>query len=336
MPLDQNAAHKRPAKDAGKDAGKADSVFQNTLKSAINCTGVALHSGLKVTMTLHPADVNTGIVFRRTDIVDGNPEISANWANVVDTRLCTVLGNEDGVIVSTVEHLMAAFAGAGIDNAVVEVSGPEVPVMDGSSAPFLFLMECAGVAEQHLPRRGVRILKPVSTGDDTKGAALAPADGFGIDFEIDFDSAAVSRQSISLNLAEGAFKKELARARTFGFMHEVEQLWAAGLAKGGSLENAVVVSGDRILNEDGLRYDDEFVRHKVLDALGDLYLAGGPIIGRFSGTCSGHMANNALLCALFADDAAWEWVDLKEGDLGTADAAPFWGQGGGDEMAATA
>ena len=315
MPLDQN--NKKAGKSDNPSARPAPGVlFQKTLKSSIGCTGVALHSGAKVNMTLHPADVDTGIVFRRTDIVKGDPKIQAIWSNVVDTRLCTVLGNDDGVRISTVEHLMAAFVGMGIDNVIVDVSGPEVPVMDGSSAPFLFLMECAGVVEQHMPRRAIRVLKAVAVDDDGKSATLLPAGSFSVDFEIDFESPAVSRQEISLDMADGAFKKELSRARTFGFMHEVEQLWAAGLAKGGSLENAVVVSGDRVLNEDGLRYDDEFVRHKVLDAVGDLYLAGGPILGRFSAVCTGHAANNALLRRLFADSDAWEWVDM------TADVEP--------------
>lgn len=322
MPLDQNTK-KTPA---AADESPRAILCQRALKSEISCSGVALHSGAKVTMTLLPADVDTGIVFRRTDIVNGSADVPALWSNVVDTRLCSVLGNEDGVTVSTVEHLMAAFSGAGIDNAVVEINGPEVPIMDGSSAPFLFLMECAGVVEQHLPRRALRILKAVQVEDGDAMASIIPSDGFAIDFEINFDSAAISQQSLSVSLAEGAFKKELARARTFGFMHEVEQLWAAGLVKGGSLDNAVVVSGDRILNEDGLRYDDEFVRHKVLDALGDLYLAGGPIIGRFQGSCTGHAANNALLRALFADKEAWEWVELGEEDLLSSD-TPFWRPG---------
>ena len=291
-------------------------VRQRTLKSAISCTGVGLHSGNKVKMTLHPADVDHGIVFRRTDIVDGDADVPARWDHVVDTRLCSTLGNADGVTVGTVEHLMAALAGCGIDNLLVELNGPEVPVMDGSSAPFVFLVECAGVVDQDAARRVIRVLKTVSVEHDGVTASLSPGAHLSFDFEIDFDSAAISRQKISLNLINGAFCRDLARARTFGFLHEVEQMRAAGLAKGGSLDNAIVVSGDEILNEDGLRFDDEFVRHKVLDAVGDLYLAGGPVLGRFEGFCSGHALNNRLLRELFADDDAWCW-DVMTGEEAT-------------------
>lgn len=264
-------------------------------------------------MTLHPADVDTGIVFRRVDIAGAGTLIPARWDRVVDTTMCTTLGNGEGVTVGTVEHLMAALAGCCIDNVIVEVNGPEVPVMDGSAAPFVFLVECAGVVEQAALRRAIRILKPISVGNGDGTCSLGPVrgDGFSLDFEIDFDSPVVSRQSISLGLHDGTFKKELSRARTFGFLHEVEELWASGLARGGSLENAVVVSGDTILNEEGLRYEDEFVRHKVLDALGDLYLAGAPLIGHFQGVCSGHAANNRLLKALFDDQAAWAYDRLS-------------------------
>ncbi|MBL6958323.1 MAG: UDP-3-O-acyl-N-acetylglucosamine deacetylase [Rhodospirillales bacterium] len=287
-------------------------IFQKTLKSSINCSGVALHSGAKVSMTLKPAAANSGIVFKRTDIVDGNPVIPATWDRVVDTRMCTVLGNEDGVTVGTVEHLLSALSGCRIDNAVIEINGPEVPVMDGSAAPFVFLFDCANIEEQDVPRRAIRIKKEVSIQEGDLTVTLSPSDGMTFDFEIDFDSKAVSRQTISIGLVNGTYKREISRARTFGFLHEVEQLWEAGLAKGGSLENAVVVSGDKVLNEEGLRYDDEFVRHKVLDAIGDLYLAGGAILGAFNGVCSGHAANNRLLRALFADPEAWEYEDLVE------------------------
>jgi len=279
---------------------------QKTLKSPIGCSGVALHTGARVSMMLRPAPGDHGIVFRRTDIAGKGAVIPARWDHVVDTRLCTVVGNGDGVVVSTIEHLMAAFAGCGIDNVEVEINGSEVPVMDGSAEPFVFLIECAGVRDLGVTRRGVRVLKPVVVdGGANGGAALYPADRFSVGFEIHFDSAAVGRQALSLGLVNGTFKKELARARTFGFLHEVEQLWANGFARGGSLENAVVVSGDKVLNEDGLRYEDEFVRHKALDAVGDLYTAGAPIIGRFSGCCSGHALTNQLLRRLFADRDAW-------------------------------
>lgn len=286
-------------------------VKQRTLKTSINCSGVALHSGSKVSMTLFPADVDSGIVFKRTDIAGRGAEIPARWDRVVDTRMCTTLGNEDGVTIGTVEHLMAALAGCGIDNARIELNGSEIPIMDGSSQPFVFLVDCAGVIEQDAPRRVIRVLKTISVNDGA--ARLSPGSHLSLDFEIDFDNAIVSKQTLSVGVVNGSFAKELARARTFGFLHEVEALRAAGLAKGGSLDNAVVVSGDCVLNEGGLRYEDEFVRHKVLDAIGDLYLSGAPIIGKFQGICSGHSTNNALLHALFADPDAWEF-DVLHGD----------------------
>jgi UDP-3-O-[3-hydroxymyristoyl] N-acetylglucosamine deacetylase len=297
---------------AGTDRKNVRPARQRTLKSSINCTGVALHSGIKVSMTLKPAPLDTGIVFHRTDIKGKGARIPARWDHVVDTRMCSVLGNADGVTVGTVEHLMAALAGCRIDNAVIEINGAEVPVMDGSASPFVFLIECAGVVEQEAPRRAIRVLKPVTVRDGDKQVTLTPASGFAIDFEIDFRNTAVSRQALGLSLINGTFKKELARARTFGFMHEVEALWAMGLARGGSLDNAVVVSGDKILNEDGLRYEDEFVRHKILDAIGDLYLAGAPVLGHFHGVCSGHAHTNRLLRELLADPDAWCWENATD------------------------
>jgi len=272
-----------------------------------------LHGGETVTLTLKPAATNTGIVFHRMDIGGFHASVQARWDNVVDTRMCSVLGNEHGVTVGTVEHVMAALAGCGIDNVEIEVDGSEVPIMDGSSEPFVFLIECAGVVEQAAPRRVIRIQKEVRVTVADSEASLKPGDHLDLRFEIDFESQAVARQELSLGLMNGSFCKELASARTFGFLHEVEQLRAAGLAKGGSLNNAVVVSGDEILNEDGLRFEDEFVRHKMLDAVGDLYLAGAPIIGCFTGARSGHAANNALLRALFADREAWSY-DVMQGE----------------------
>ena len=297
---------------------------QRTLKSAIGCSGVALHSGAKVSMSLSPAAPDTGIVFRRTDPVAGDPLIPARWDQVVDTRMCTTLGNKDGTTVGTVEHLMAALAGCGIDNAYIDLNGPEVPIMDGSAHPFVFLVECAGIDEQSAPRRVIRVKKAVALSEGDKFASLAPASGFSVSFEIDFDSAIISRQAFAMTLADGAFKKEVARARTFGFMHEVEQLRAAGLARGGSLDNAVVISGDKVLNEGGLRYEDEFVRHKVLDAVGDLYLAGAPIVGSFYAVCSGHGTNNRLLHRLFADKTAWSLDVCTEADLKAVAPARGW------------
>ena len=289
-------------------------MMQRTLKSAIHCKGVALHSGDRITMTMHPAEPDTGIVFRRTDVAGKGAEIPARWDRVVDTRLCSVIGNDEGVTVGTVEHLMAALAGCGIDNVIIELSGGEVPIMDGSSEPFVFLVECAGVVEQNKPRRIIRILKPVAVEDGACRAELRPSDRFSVDMQIDFESAAINQQRILLRVVNGAFCKELARARTFGFLHEVEAMQSAGLAKGGSLENAIVVSGDKILNEDGLRFDDEFVRHKALDAVGDMYLTGHQIVGSFVGHRSGHALNNKLLQALFADPEAWAYDELTHAE----------------------
>jgi UDP-3-O-[3-hydroxymyristoyl] N-acetylglucosamine deacetylase len=277
---------------------------QRTLLRPVNCVGVGLHSGRTVSLTLKPARAGSGIQFRRTDL-SGVPAIPARWDRVVDTAMCTTLGTDKQNRVSTVEHLMAALAGCHVDNVLVEVNGPEVPVMDGSAQPFVFLIECAGLIEQAMSKTVIEILKPVRIEDGDKSAELVPADRFSVDFEIEFASSAIARQAIRLELVNGTFNREVARARTFGFMHEVEQLRAAGLALGGSLDNAVVVEGDKVLNSDGLRYDDEFVRHKVLDAVGDLYLAGGEICGAYRGVRSGHNLNNRLLRALFGDPAAY-------------------------------
>lgn len=281
---------------------------QQTLKSAIQCRGVALHSGARVNMTLNPAPIDTGVVFSRADL-DG-AEIKALWRHAVETPLCSRIENDEGVAVSTIEHLMAALAGLEIDNVIVELDGPEVPVMDGSAAPFVFLIECAGIVEQDAPRRAIKVLKPVSVVEDGKSASLTPDDGLSMSFAIDFASNAINRQDISISLDPDSFKQGISRARTFGFLHELDQMRAAGLARGGSLDNAVVISGDRVLNREGLRYGDEFVRHKMLDALGDLYLAGAPIIGHFRGSRSGHALNRRLLEALVSDPAAWRFVPV--------------------------
>jgi UDP-3-O-[3-hydroxymyristoyl] N-acetylglucosamine deacetylase len=312
-------------------------IKQKTLKNSIGCMGIALHSGLKVSMTLKPGEPDSGIIFKRTDISGSGATIKATWDNVVETTLCTTLGNDDGVTVATVEHLMAALSASRIDNAMIEVNGPEVPVMDGSAAPFIFLVECAGTVEQNRPRRYIRVLKAISIGDDEKSVSIVPSDSFTVDFDINFESKAVSHQSYSISMVGENFKNEVSRARTFGFLHEVEALRAAGLAKGGSLENAVVVSGDKIINEDGLRYDDEFVRHKVLDAVGDLYLAGGEILGHFHGICSGHEATNNLLRALFADSDAWCYDDFSVSKAVANKPNREWSvNGAGSEITATA
>jgi UDP-3-O-[3-hydroxymyristoyl] N-acetylglucosamine deacetylase len=291
-----------------------DIVQQRTVKNSIHCRGVGLHSGVKTSLTLLPAPPNTGIVFRRTDAAGAGAEIVAHWTNAIESALCTTLTNGEGIVVATIEHLMAAFAGAELDNVIVEIDGPEVPIMDGSAAPFVFLIECAGLREQDAPRRAIKILKPVTVGDTSKSAALLPDHGFSMSFEIDFASRAVNRQDISIVFDSETFKSEIARARTFGFLHDLDRMRAAGLARGGSLDNAVVVSGDIILNEGGLRYTDEFVRHKLLDALGDCYLAGHPLIGHFRGQRSGHSLNRQILEALFADPDAWCFTTLSRSE----------------------
>lgn len=297
-------------KPTGKHrAAPQDGVRQRTLKSSVTCVGVGVHSGQPASLTLRAAAVDAGITFKRTDI--GGTAVPAKWDHVVDTRMCTTIGDGNGVTIGTVEHLMAALAGCGIDNAVVEVDGPEVPIMDGSAQPFVSMIAAAGVVNQAAPRRVIRVLKTVSVESGDGKARLSPGSCLSLDVAIDFASDAVAKQSLAIGVVNGSFSRELAGARTFGFLHEVEQLWAAGLAKGGSLDNAVVVSGDKVLNEDGLRFDDEFVRHKILDAVGDLYLAGAPIIGSFHGVRSGHAINNALLRALFADPRSWKYDEFR-------------------------
>ena len=261
-------------------------------------------------MTLLPAPPGTGIVFRRTDADGNGMEIAAHVSNVVDDRLCTTLGDSNGTTIATIEHLMAALRGCGIDNLYVEVDGGELPIMDGSAAPFVFLIECAGIVEQNAPRRAIEILKPVRVEDEDRNAELLPGEGFFVGFQIEFGSGVIGQQDMAVELVNGTFKGELSRARTFGFIEEVDQLRAMGLALGGSLDNAVVVSGDEVLNEDGLRYEDEFVRHKILDCVGDLYLAGAPIIGHFKGHRSGHALNHNVVRTLLADESSWRYTTM--------------------------
>jgi UDP-3-O-[3-hydroxymyristoyl] N-acetylglucosamine deacetylase len=287
--------------------GEIGAPSQQTLKTVIGCRGIGLHSGRRVAMSLLPAAPGTGIVFRRTDT---GREIRAHWENIAESARCTVLSDGEGTSVGTVEHLMAALAGAEIDNAIVALDGPEVPIMDGSAAPFVFLIECAGIAEQDAARRAIKVLKTVNVVAQGASAALLPAHGFSMSFEIDYESPAIRRQDISMAVDSGTFKSELSRARTFVLLEEVARLREAGLARGGSLDNAVVVNGDRVLNSGGLRYDDEFVRHKLLDAVGDLHLAGAPIIGHFRGVRSGHAHTRLLLATLFADPEAWTYTTL--------------------------
>ncbi len=283
--------------------------LQKTLKGSISCAGVGLHSGSKVTMTLRPGERDSGIVFRRTDVAGDGAVIAATWRNVCEKPLCTAIANADGVTVATVEHLMAALWGCGVDNAVIDINGPEIPVMDGSSAPFVFLIECAGLVDQDAPRRVIEVLKPVSLTDGDRWACLHPADSLSVRFEIAFDHPLIDRQDFYFEEGDNAFKSEICRARTFGFEHEVAKMRAMGLARGGSLDNAVVLGRKDILNEGGLRYADEFVRHKVLDCIGDLYLAGVSLCARFHGVQSGHALTNRLLRALFADADAWRVVE---------------------------
>jgi UDP-3-O-[3-hydroxymyristoyl] N-acetylglucosamine deacetylase len=282
---------------------------QRTLKAPVRCRGIGLHSGARVNVALHPAAIDAGICFRRSDT---GAEIPADWRHLANGALCTTLAAQ-GSTVATVEHLMAAFAGLEIDNCIVELDGPEVPAMDGSAAPFVFLIDRAGIVTQDAPRRAVTVLKPVRVASGGKMASLEPAPEFSLSFAIDFASNAIRRQEITVAPDPESFRREICRARTFGFLEEVETMRAAGLARGGSLDNAVVISGDRVLNAEGLRYGDEFVRHKVLDAMGDLYLAGGPMIGRFHGKRSGHALNRLLLERLFADPEAWCYATLPAG-----------------------
>lgn len=281
---------------------------EKTLRTSIGCVGIGLHSGAKVGLTLHPGEPGSGIRFTRQDL-PGSLPIRAHWQSVVATTLCTTLADASGPRVATVEHLMAALAACEIDNARIEVTGPELPVMDGSALPFVFLIECAGIVEQDRPRRTIEILKRVAIGDDTRGAALEPDDGFVLDLGIDFEHPAIRSQRLSFTFEPDRFKHEIAAARTFGFAEAVEQMRAAGLARGGSLKNAVVIGPHGVLNEEGLRFADEFVRHKLLDAVGDLYLAGAPLIGRFTGRRAGHALHVELLRALFADPSAWRYSD---------------------------
>ncbi len=286
---------------------------QRTLRWPVKGSGIGVHTGTPVTITIFPAAPGHGIRFRRTDI-GPDVEIPALWDRVVVTNHCTMLGQGlgggDEATVMTVEHLMAAFAGLGIDNALVLIDGPEVPIMDGSAAPFVFLLDCAGTVEQDAPRRAIEVLRPVRVGEPGKHAELSPHRGLAIEFAIEFPAVAIGRQEGTVEVSETSFRSDIARARTFGQLHEVDYLRSIGLARGGSLENAIVVDGARILNPDGLRFDDEFVRHKILDCIGDLYLAGAPILGRVKAERAGHALNNQLLRALFADQANWRLVDL--------------------------
>jgi UDP-3-O-[3-hydroxymyristoyl] N-acetylglucosamine deacetylase len=287
---------------------------QRTLRNKISTTGVGLHSGVRVQVTLRPAPADTGIVFRRVDLRDAS-DIEARADAVVDTRLSTCVG-AGSTRVATIEHLMSALAGLGIDNLYVDLSGPEVPILDGSAGPWVFLLQAAGVEEQRKRKRFLRIREPVRVAQGEKWACLEPFDGFRVDFTIDFPHPVLGAKNarVEIDFARQSYVREIARARTFGFMHDVEAMRAAGLALGGSLDNAVVLDEFRILNSDGLRYENELVRHKVLDAVGDLYLLGHPLIGGFVAFKSGHALNNELCRALLAQPRAWELVSFDQAD----------------------
>ncbi|MBI1358731.1 MAG: UDP-3-O-acyl-N-acetylglucosamine deacetylase [Alphaproteobacteria bacterium] len=280
---------------------------QQTIIRSATCAGVGLHSGERVRLTLHPAKAGDGVRFVRSDVTDRDPVIPAHALNVSTTQLGTNLTNRAGVTVATVEHFLAACAGMGIDNITAELEGPEAPIMDGSAAPFVELIAEAGLEAQDTPRRKLRVLKPVEVRDGDKFARLSPAAGFSMRVAIDFASQAIGRQTLSFDMQPGAFGRDIAFARTFGFAQDVEKLRSLGLARGGSLDNAIVVDGDTILNPGGLQVEDEFVRHKVLDVIGDLYLAGAPIEGAYEGEQPGHALNNRLLRALFSDETAFSW-----------------------------
>ena len=299
---------------------------QRTLKTAVRATGVGLHSGEKVEMTLRPAQPNTGIVFRRLDLAQP-ADVRADAYKVGDTRLCSTLEDGDAKV-ATVEHLMSALAGLGVDNAFVDLTGPEVPIMDGSASPFVFLLQSAGIVEQRAAKKFIRIKRPVEVTEGDKWARFEPFAGFKLSFSIVFNHPVFekSSQQAVIDFAETSYVKEVARARTFGFMQDVESLRANGLAMGGSLDNAVVMDEFRVLNSDGLRYADEFVKHKILDAIGDLYLLGHPLIGAFSAHKSGHGLNNALLRATLAQAGAWEYVSFERAEEAPAGLTRFLAQ----------
>jgi UDP-3-O-[3-hydroxymyristoyl] N-acetylglucosamine deacetylase len=286
-------------------------IKQRTLKNMIRATGVGLHTGAKVYMTLRPAAADTGIVFRRTDLTP-QVEIKGEPYSVGDTRLSSCL-EKNNARIFTVEHLMSALAGLGIDNAYVDLSAPEVPIMDGSAGPFVFLLQSAGIEEQNAPKKFVRILRPVEVCEGDKWVRFEPYSGFKLTMGIDFAHPVFDKasQSVTVDFSTTSYIKEVSRARTFGFMQDVETLRSQGLALGGSLDNAIVLDEYRVLNTDGLRYEDEFVKHKVLDAIGDLYLLGHPLIGAFSGHKSGHALNNRLLRRLLEDKPSWEFVSFE-------------------------
>jgi UDP-3-O-[3-hydroxymyristoyl] N-acetylglucosamine deacetylase len=290
-------------------------IKQRTIKHAVQETGIGLHKGNKVTMTLRPAPANTGIIFRRIDLTP-HVDIPARADAVKDTVLCTCVSNADGVAIHTVEHLVSALAGLGIDNIIVEVNSHELPIMDGSASPFIFLLQSAGIEELNAPKQFLRLLKPVRVEEDDKWAELRPYNGFKVDFRIDFDHPVISqtRQHMELDFSSDSYIDHVSRARTFGFMRDLETMNAMDLALGGSMNNAVALDEYRVLNPEGLRYSDEFLKHKILDAVGDLYLGGYSIIGELKAYKTGHGLNNKLLNAVINDQSAWEFVTYEASD----------------------
>lgn len=282
-------------------------ISQKTINKKVSCNGVGLHSGREVKMSLLPAPANSGIVFRRVDIADNN-EILASYKNVVSTNLGTTIANENGVKVATIEHLMAAIWGCEIDNLIVELDAQEIPIMDGSSASFIFLVECAGIHKQEELRKIIEILKKVEVIDGDKSLTIEPAKEFSVNLKIDFNHSQLGQQDFDFHSSNTSFKNDISRARTFAFERDIEKMHQLGLALGGSLQNAVVIGENGIINKDGLRYQDEFVRHKMLDFIGDIFLAGGYILGNFNGVKAGHGINNKLLHQLFSDPTAYRFV----------------------------
>jgi UDP-3-O-[3-hydroxymyristoyl] N-acetylglucosamine deacetylase len=307
---------------------------QTTLQDHVTVTGIGVHSGAPATLTLHPADADTGIVFLRSGAKgQKDRELEANFRSVTATEFATVLGDQNGPAVSTTEHVMAALHGLGVDNAVVEVDGPEVPIMDGSAAPFVAAIDQAGIATLPASRRYIQVLKPVRVAKGDSFGELRPhSRGLRIETEIEFDHPLIGRQSVAVDVDPDVFRRDLARARTFGFMRDVAKLWAAGYALGASFENTIVIAEDRVLNPEGVRFPDEFVRHKAIDAIGDLALSGAPLIGAYRSVRGGHKLNHAVLTALMADRSAWTYVEMPEArrprghaELATGFASPAYG-----------
>lgn len=299
---------------SAKEAGGVP-LRQRTLKSSISCAGVGLHSGVRGRITLLPAGENTGIVLRRTDVGGGGACVPVRLENVKSSCLCTVVGDQRGNSIATIEHLMSALVAMQVDNVEVHVNGPEIPAMDGSASPFVFLLECAGLVEQDAPRSFIQILKPISITSGDARAVLMPGSGLIVDFGIDFPAEAIGQQSCRFHVTEETFKADISRARTFCMIEDLPKMRDLGLALGGSLDNALVVNGAAVLNEGGLRYNDEFARHKALDAIGDLALLGAPVCGHYKGWKSSHMLNASLIQALLADTSAWRRTTLFEADL---------------------